>query len=197
MLCGGFLARPGLASPWLQGMMSGLGEEKRCCSPLSPAAPPRPAFSHRTRQHMMLNRMTETSRMAEPTPINTPSTGEMISLVLRDPILAAWSVISPPTTRLLGLAGVAVCSSTASLEPLHSPGYSDTPVPAYLELVAVTARVRLVSAGSPFTTHTGTARPVRLASSRAPANTVSRNTDNKSTHQSTKHTTHTIPQYIL
>ena len=37
---------------------------------------------------MMANRVMETRMMAPPTPINTPSTGEMINRVFNDPIFA-------------------------------------------------------------------------------------------------------------
>ena len=43
-------------------------------------------FSYFTRKHIITKRMIYTSTIADPTPINTPRTGEMINLVFKEPI---------------------------------------------------------------------------------------------------------------
>ena len=107
-------------------------------------------FSYLTLKHMMARRVMETRMMAQPTPIKTPSTGEMISLVLREPILAwsscVWEMV----------AGLVVTASRAvtSLAPL--------------EFSACRVRLKVLSDRSPDTWKDGVLL-VRLATLAPPS----------------------------
>ena len=116
-------------------------------------------FSYLTLKHMMARRVMETRMMAQPTPIKTPSTGEMISLVLREPILA-WS--SCVWEMVAGLV-VTASRDVTSLAPL--------------EFSACRVRLKVLSDRSPDTWKDGVLL-VRLATLVPPSlsTTLSRKT---------------------